>query len=96
MGNGQNESIGFTRGDAERLKEIEVKQDAGHAKLDLLYNKLDQFVSAHVGRHEELEKGIAANTRFRKYTVRALLWIFTTSTGLGLLAAGAKAMGWLH
>lgn len=96
MGNGSNEPVEFTRNDAERLKVIEVKQSESHNKLDSISAKLDAFLLAHVTKHVELDKRIEENARFRRIVVRVLVWMFTTSAGLGLLAAGAKAVGWLN
>jgi hypothetical protein len=96
MSNGSNEPVEFTRNDAERLKIIEVKQSESHTKLDNIDKKLDAFLLAHVTKHSELDKRVEENARFRRVVVRVLLWVFTTGTGLGLLAAGTKAMGWLN
>lgn len=95
MGNGSNEPIQFTRADAERLKTIEIRHDQSHAKLDTLITKIDRFLSVHVTNHIDLDKRVASNTRFRRNIIKVTLWVFSTSTGLGLLAAGAKAAGWL-
>ncbi|MFA7286925.1 MAG: hypothetical protein WC052_04680 [Patescibacteria group bacterium] len=96
MSNGSNEPIEFTRGDAERLIVIETKQTATNEKLDDLATGISTFMNDYSLHHVALEKAVAANTRFRKTTIRILLWVISTSGGLGLLAAVAEAAGWLH
>lgn len=96
MGNGHNEPVKFTRGDAERLRAIEIQHGESHSKIKEIAGKIDTFLTVHDKRHTATDKEVANNTRFRKNAVRVLLWIFTTSSGVGLLAATAKAMGWLN
>ncbi len=88
-------NIDFTREDAERLKAIELLHGIAHAQLDDIEIKLDSYLALHQRFHSDLDAIVATNTRFRVITVRVLVWVFTTTTGLGLLASGAKAMGWL-
>ncbi len=95
MGNGLNEPVEFTRGDAERLQAIEVKQNTAYAKLDTLADKFDYFITTHTQQHVEIERRVDHNSRFRRNTVSVLLWVFSSGVALALLATGVKAMGWL-
>jgi len=95
MSGGANEPIEFTRGDAERLKGIEVIQKTTCKKIDILFTKIDAFSIAHTGKHVEIDKQIEKNARFRRIVIKALLWVFSTSAGIGILTAGIKATGWL-
>ena len=96
MANGRNEPVEFTRGDAERLRTIEVKQNTGHDKLDSLSNKLEFFITTHQSQHIDLDKRVSRNSRFIRIVTKVAIWVFTTSSGLGLIAMGAKAFGWLN
>lgn len=94
MGNGTNEPVQFTRGDAERLA-IVVKSHASlHRKMDELLKEWRDYRDVHATEHETLKEKVEENARFRRTVTRVLLFFFTTSTGLGLIAAGAKALGW--
>lgn len=83
MGNGKNEPVEFTRGDAETLVKI-------HDKIE----QITEFIADHMIKHDTQDEEVESNTRFRKTTLKIMVWIFTSSAGLGLLAAGAKATGW--
>lgn len=96
LGNGHDEPVQFTRGDAERLRTIEVQHKATHKKLDSLTSAFNKFLVAHDTAHDNLNKALEKNTRFRRVTLRILLWTITSGTGLAVLAAGAKTIGWLN
>lgn len=96
MANGKNEPIEFTRGDAERLRTIEVTQESLHEKLDIVIDKFDHFVTSHQEQHFELNRRIASNSRFRKTLIKVALWIFTAGGSMSLLTVGARAIGWLN
>jgi len=85
MANGVNEPIEFTRGDAERI-----------ARIEIMLTNVTNFIGKHIIIHETIKTSIDSNSRFRKISVKIMLWIFTTSAGLGLLAVGAEAIGWLN
>ena len=95
MANGHNEPVKFTRGDAERLRVIEVDQQTSHAKLDKLIEKIDSFIKVHDEKHDKLNEQIGTNTRFVCIVKRVCIWALSVSGGLGLLATIAKASGWL-
>jgi len=96
MGNGANEPVEFTRGDAERLIGINLRQTTIDKNLENLIKKFDEFALVQHDKHRILGKQIEANTRFRQVIIKISLWIFTTGAGLGLLAVGAKAVGWIN
>ena len=90
--NGPNEPIEFTRGDAERLARMEQSQESVHTKLERIFSYFKKTDT----RYDTLKETVDSNARFRRVVVRVFVWIFTTSAGLGLIAAGAKAMGWVN
>lgn len=91
MGNGDNESIQFTRGDAERLCNIETRHDELHDKVDLMTKSLNAFLKAHRIEHTELNAKVHRNSRFRRGVIKTALW---TLTPTGTLAIVARAFGW--
>ena len=96
MGNGPNESVEFTRADAERIQAIELRQKVGNESLNKLIKRFDSFITLQHTERTVLNKQVNKNSRFRRNTVKVLLWLLTTCTGSSLLAIGAKAMGWLN
>ena len=96
MGNGNNEPVAFTRGDSNRLCVIETQQKQSHDKIDKLTSKLNTYLAAHDREHDHVNDRVGKNSRFRRGATKVMLWVFTSSAGVGLLAAGARAMGWLN
>ena len=96
MGNGNNEPIQFTRGDAERLKVIETNQNGLNTKVDGITKNLDSYFKIHATQHEALNKHVKNNSRFRKTLIRISLWIFSSGGGIGVFIFLAKQFGWLH
>jgi hypothetical protein len=92
MGNGSNEKIEFTRGDAERLKEIENKVKTTNRAVGFLRTELKE----HGALHTQLNEDVSANNRFRRIVVRICIWLVTSAVGSGILASIAKAAGWLN
>ncbi len=93
---GKDEPIEFTRGDAERLRGIEDSQHITCRKIDKIITKVNNIISTQTVECVRMTKQIDKNTRFRRIIIRVLLWIITTSTSLGIIAAGAKAMNWIN
>lgn len=87
MGNGPNEPVQFTRGDAVRLGNIEIKHDDLHGKIDSIIERLDAFHKAH----NSLKSKVDANTRFRRVLVKVSAWAIPSSA---TCVAVAKALGW--
>lgn len=80
MGNGLNEPIQFTRGDAERLRVIEKSHDE-------LHKKHDAFMEVLHDNLRELQKQIDSNTRFRRVLTKVALWVITPGAGIsGIIA----------
>jgi hypothetical protein len=96
MGNGKNEPVEFTRGDAERLRVIELKQHQVHTKMGSLVLKIEQHLAKHDEVHISVDRRVAKNSQYRRTTTRIFVWVVSTGGGLGLLATGARAMGWLN
>ena len=86
-----NDSLEFTRDDADRLTRIETAQNNVAEKMDTVINLALQ----HAEQHKTLEIDIDRNTRFRKIVTNIAIWVATSSGLATLLAAGAKAIGWL-
>ena len=91
MGNGGNESIQFTRGDAERLGKIEIRHDELHEKVDLMMEKIDTYSEAHRTEHAKLAAEVRRNARFRRGVVKTTLWAVTPT---GVFAVIARVCGW--
>jgi len=94
MGNGENQEVQFTRGDAERLKTIEINQNDMHEKLDAFINKINSYMDLHNTRHLLLNDHINKNVRFRKGFIKVLLWL-TSSAGLAAIIFVIQSLGWL-
>jgi ribosome-associated translation inhibitor RaiA len=90
-----DEPIEFTRMDGERIRVTEASQAGIHEKLDGLTDKIDAFLSSHAKEHVDLDKRVECNSRFRRNTIRVLVWAAGSGLFTTALAAGAKAMGWL-
>jgi len=91
MGNGDTESIQFTRGDAERIVNIEIRHGELHDKVDLMTENLNVFLEAHRVMHTELNVKVHRNTRFRRTVIKVGLWALAPT---GTFAAVARAFGW--
>ncbi len=87
MGNGENEPIQFTRGDADRITRIDGKQDDLHTKLDDIVDKLSEFAKSY----NTLKVTVNRNRRFRRTFVKIALYVLSPS---GLIIVAAKAFGW--
>lgn len=96
MANGKNEPIQFTRGDAERLVKVEDGMKDNGKKLDSVVEKIGEFVDAHIDKHDDLEKVVEANVRFRRLFTKILLWVISTSGGIGIIFFFVERAGWLH
>jgi hypothetical protein len=91
MGNGTNEPIQFTRGDAERIANTEIRHNELHDKVDLMTEILNAFLETHRIEHTELNAKVHRNSRFRRGIIKVALW---TLTPTGTLAIVARAFGW--
>ncbi len=91
MGNGSNEPVQFTRGDAERLGNIEIRHNDLHKKMDLMAMKIDVFLNTHRITHKVLETAVGKNSRFRRTFMKITLYVLSPS---GVIMVVAKAFGW--
>lgn len=83
MANGKDEPVIFTRGDAERLVRIETGMSEGNRLSEELKSTMSAFITAHEIKHKAMQDEVDANSRFRKMTIRIVLWVLggTVSTG---------------
>ena len=87
MGNGKNQPIQFTRGDAERIERIDGRQDELHIKVDDIVDRMDEFTRDYV----TLRATVGKNRRFRRTFIKIALYVLSPS---GMFAITAKALGW--
>lgn len=93
MGNGENEPIQFTRGDADRLTRLEDHTKKLSSSIGNFIVKIEKYIDSHEQDNEETKDEVDANTRFRKTFKTVALWLVSSSAGILLLKTIAESFG---
>lgn len=95
MANGSGDEARFTRGDAETIARMAVKQDQTHVAIEKMSDTLTGFVMSADACHKDMNTEIRKNTGFRNISVSVYRWVLGVVTGSAVLGIVAKVLDFI-